>query len=320
MNRIRRGHKLLALAAASTLDRRRLRQRRRRRAVEDTTATEEPRRAPKRRAGTEAPADTDGRQPTRRSATAGTDGEEASRGGRVPHHLRSICPTTAVWERRFRRSRRPTSSAPSTANLNTPGSLSTTGYDKITSASKPARRDKQVVVDVRACLRARTRRSSTRMLEGRRSSRTATTCRTTSKTASRSRVGRMARSSSWTHEQLGPRPEPENYWGDASGQAERIVIVRSPIGRHDAAEVRRRRLHLPAVLHRHQTPSSPTRTSSTTSALGGSYEALYFQSAVDETALVRSPTTIYREAFSQSIDLERCSSRSTRRSSQGRRC
>ena len=291
MNRIRRGHKVLALAAAATLvvaacgsdddsgsddttvD------------TEATTDTEAP-------GDTEAPTDTEATTDT--EAPTGTDGEEPA--GEAAFRITYELSDTAVWNdgtditvADFQ--------CGLDAVLGTPGSLSTTGYDAITSISE-GETPKQIVVEMNRVYAPYKTLFDSELLKADEFE----DCNDVSTDFAEGITfsGREWLLESWTPEQLVYVPNP-GYTGEKVPQAERMVIVPAEDGttllKSGAVDF----IFPQAYTGIDAELDDPNVEYD--SALGGSYEALYFMQVDDDRAGPFSDDA-YREAFARSIDLD----------------
>ncbi len=272
MNRIRRGHKVLALAAAATLvvaacgsdddsgsddttvD------------TEATTDTEAP-------GDTEAPTDTEATTDT--EAPTGTDGEEPA--GEAAFRITYELSDTAVWNdgtditvADFQ--------CGLDAVLGTPGSLSTTGYDAITSISE-GETPKQIVVEMNRVYAPYKTLFDSELLKADEFE----DCNDVSTDFAEGITfsGREWLLESWTPEQLVYVPNP-GYTGEKVPQAERMVIVPAEDGttllKSGAVDF----IFPQAYTGIDAELDDPNVEYD--SALGGSYEALYFMQVDDDRA------------------------------------
>ncbi len=294
MNRIRRGHKVLAFAAAATLvvaacgsddDS----------GSDDTTAGTEASTDTEAPAGTDAPADTEpaGTEPAGTEAPTGTDGEEPA--GEAVFSITYELSDTAVWN----------DGSPITAadfqctvdaTVNTPGSLSTTGYEDIISVEEGASPTEVVVTMDVLYAPWKTLFGSPGLLKADEFE----DCNDVSTDFAEGIPfsGREWILDSWSAEQLVMVPNP-GYTGELVPGYDRMVVVPAEDGTTllKAGDVD---FIFPQAYTGIDAELADPNVAFD-SAGGGSYEALYFQQS-DEIGGPFSDDD-FRAAFSKSIDL-----------------
>jgi peptide/nickel transport system substrate-binding protein len=293
VNRIRRGHKVLALAAAATMviaacgsdDDSSSSDTTADSTADSTAGTEAP-------AGTDAPTDTEAPTDTTEGTTA--EGEEPA--GEAAFTITYELSDNAVWN----------DGTPITAadfqctvdaTVNTPGSLSTTGYDDIISVEEGASPTEVIVTMDVVYAPWKTLFGSPGLLKADEFE----DCNdvSTDFEGGITFSGREWLLDSWSAEQLVYTPNP-GYTGEKVPQAERIVIVPAEDGTTllKAGDVD---FIFPQAYTGIDAELADPNVAYD-SAPGGSYEALYFQQSEE----IGGPFSDddYRQAFSKSIDLQ----------------
>lgn len=295
MNTIRRSHKLLALATASTLVIAACGSDSDDGGAEDTTAGTEA------TEGTEAPegttAETTEGTEAPEGTTEGTDGEEPS--GEAAMIMTVDLAEDAVWE----------DGSPITyadiqctweANLNTPGSLSTVGYDKISSV-EAGESDKQAVITFSGVF-APYKTIFDKILQ----KSLHEDCNDVSldyedgvllESASPYKMDTWSTSGSV----LVPN---ENWWGDAP-VTDRIVMT--PLADSDTEIAALKAGEVDFIYPQFYAGIQDALAQDNVNVqvdFGGDYEGFYFQSSTDESQAGPFADPIFREAFSLSIDRE----------------